>query len=367
MGTAHSKMKKEKVLVLEQDKSTRNALKILLELNDIEVATADDRNHALKKIDNEPFDLILCSSELAIDSELNLLEKIKFHPKHFRIPIIILSHSADEMDRRTMADLGADDYITKPFSGKILLNTIKLKINNSNAHRKLAEREYHEKVFALLNKDFSQEMVTSLNGISNATFLLESLPGSEEIDGLKDLVQIIESSKFRIQRAVQNLRMYASLSLEKIPGQGNELKSVNLQDILRSVLKKYEQAGENTASKVDIEMLHIGNCEGYEYYLATLFTELIDNALKFNSGAYLPHIKLHAVNNNFTFSVTNYVKSAPHFTVGDIAPFTKFHHDLSYNGLGLGLALCIGICEKMNYKFSVNKEGNFITFLIESE
>ena len=360
-------MKKEKVLVIEDDKGTRNAIKILLELNNIEVNTTDDNRQVLKKLENDSFNLIICAAGLALNAEYPILTEVKENPKHFKTPFIVLADLRDEALQRNIMDLGADDFIVKPFSSKVMLNTIRLKMDRTKKYRKYYDTEYNNRVFSLLNKDFSQELVTSLNGISNATFLLDSLPGAENIEGLNELVGIINSSRFRLQRIAQNLRTYSQLNTETSSDLLKDKKNVVLQNVLHLVLSNYEDDPDHGYKKTDVSVLQVGHWEGNEQYVKLLFTELIDNAIKFNSTSYLPHIQLRAINDNFTFSVTNYLRSNSSFTIKDVSPFTKFHHDLSHNGLGLGLAVCKSICDKLNYKLTLSKEGNYITFTVESE
>ena len=359
-------MKKEKVLVIEDEKGTRNAIKILLELNNIEVSTTDDIALALKKLESDSYNAVLCGIQLAQQNEYAVLSAIKDNPKYFKIPLILLADNLEDADYRNAMDNGADDIVIKPFSSKALLHSIKLRIERSRKHQRFYDNEYNERVFSLMNKDFSQELITSLNGISNATFLLESLPGNEEIEGIKELVQIINTSRFRLQRISQNLRTYSFLNADKSAEATKERKNVVLQNVLQMVLDNYENQHTPEFKKTDVDVLQIGLWNGNDNYIRTLFTELIDNALKFNTTAYRPQIKLQAVNDDFTFSVTNYAKGNPGFTIDDVRPFTKFHHDLSYNGLGLGLAVCKSICMQMGYRLSINKQGNYLTFTIES-
>ncbi len=360
-------MNKEKALVIVDDKGTRSAIKILLELNDIEVLGTDNGAEALKRIHNDLFDIVLCDLPIALPDGNNILTCLKQSPRHYKTPVIVLSASTEEKDRRQVMNLGADDLIGTPFQGKVLMAAIRARLELADKYRAIHINEVQEHVFALLNKNLTQEMLTPLYGILNVTSLLGSLPGVEEIDSLNDLLGVIYESGFRMQRTMQNLRIYALLNTEG----GTEVHKTNsnifLKDVLRSVVAHYENDLAPGIIKLEQEVLQIGAWEGQDELLKVIFTELIDNALKFASNDELPKVNLQAVNNGFTFSVTNFTTERITFDTAAIAPFKKFHKDLSRNGLGLGLFITKTICDKMGYAFTMTKERANVTFMVEGQ
>jgi len=360
-------MSRDKVLVIEEDKGTRDAIKILLELNEIDVVSTSDCAMAFKKIAHDNFDLILCDLSPALTTIADLVQKVKGDPLHYKTPIVALLESGEEKDIRHAMNTGADDFVLKPFSGKVLLAAVKARLEIGKRYKKLHNKEVSEQLFSLLNKNFNQELLTPLNGIVNTTFLVESMPGIQDVDGLNELLNAIYASSYRMLRTTQNLLTYASLNVDQEHAPVKLSKDMILQDLLQLVVGYYENGMTPDMRRIDQTVLQVGSWEGPEEYVRTIFTELIDNAVKFAPNSSVPVVKLNAINNAFTLTVTNVIKDNTHFNIHDISPFKKFHTDLSRNGLGIGLFITKSICEKVGYKFSVNRKGNYLTFTVECE
>ncbi len=89
------------------------------------VSTASDAEEALKKIRDEEFSLILLDLMLPGMQGMELCRKLRNVPKTRDVPIIMLTAKIEEVDRVLGLEMGADDYITKPFSVRELVARIK--------------------------------------------------------------------------------------------------------------------------------------------------------------------------------------------------------------------------------------------------
>lgn len=358
-------MGREKALVVIENKGTRNAIKILLELNGIEVISTDDAAQAIKKIGNDFFDIVLCDLNLALPAGSNLLPFIKGHPRHYNTPFIVIADATQEKEIRQAINLGANDCIASEFQNKEFITTIKARLELSNKYKVLHKNEVSGEVFALLNKNLMQELLTPVYTLINVTKIIGTLEGVEHIDSHSDLVTAIYESGFRMQRNMQNLRIYSMLNTEN----STEVHKINtdiiLSDTLTEVMGHYENELWPGMKKIEQTVLQIGTWEGQLEMLKIVFTELIDNAIHFSPEGHLPELRLDALNDGFCFSVTNYLTDQVKLNVDNIMPFKKFHKDLSRIGLGLGLFIVRSICEKMGYQFTITKHDGKITFMVE--
>jgi two-component system, sensor histidine kinase and response regulator len=354
-------MNKRKVLVIEDDKVIINAIKILLELNNVEAFRSAHGEEVPEVLNREHFDLIICSLSSAGPSVAEVTSLIKNNRRYYKTPLIILAEPTDETDRRNAMNLGADDYIRKPVSGKVLLATIKARLELSEKYEAFNKEEVNQKIFSVLNKNFSQEFISPLNSIVNATFMLASTPDLEK-DGYDELLNAIYASSFRMRRTTQNLVAYSSL---EIPESWKRDKDVLLKDVLLEIVGYYENGMTPDQKIINMQAENVGYWDGPEKNMRIIFTELIDNAVKFSSPTSTPEVRLFKRDNIFTFSVTNQLAKPMHFEIGNIAPFTKFHQDLSRNGLGIGLFISKSLCEKMGYQFFMNKQGDTISFTVQ--
>ena len=113
----------QKILVVEDDEKIRKFLCYCLENNDYQYLTAGNGADALRKIANENIDLILLDLGLP---DIDGVEIIKQLREFSEIPIIIVSARDKDKDKANVLDLGADDYLTKPFSATELIARIRV-------------------------------------------------------------------------------------------------------------------------------------------------------------------------------------------------------------------------------------------------
>jgi two-component system alkaline phosphatase synthesis response regulator PhoP len=128
-------MNKLSILVVEDEENLQEALKLNLELEGYEVTSASTGSIALKKVENEYFDLILLDVMLPELDGFDVCENIRL--KNIETPILMLSARSGSADRVQGLKKGADDYLTKPFNLEELLLRVEKLINKN---RKLQER-----------------------------------------------------------------------------------------------------------------------------------------------------------------------------------------------------------------------------------
>jgi two-component system phosphate regulon response regulator PhoB len=115
-----------KVLVIEDEANLREILKFNLEKEGYLTEAAMDANEALIFLDEFMPDIILLDLMLPGLKGMQFLRLIKENPKYKHIPIVVVSAKNSESDIVNALESGADDYITKPFSIKILLTKLKI-------------------------------------------------------------------------------------------------------------------------------------------------------------------------------------------------------------------------------------------------
>ena len=111
------------ILVVDDDLEIRELVKTYLEKNGYSVSTAHDGNQMWKILEHSHIDLIVLDIMLPGTDGLELCRNIRSQSK---TPIIMLTARGDEMDRVIGLEMGADDYLAKPFSARELLARIKV-------------------------------------------------------------------------------------------------------------------------------------------------------------------------------------------------------------------------------------------------
>jgi two-component system, OmpR family, response regulator len=115
-------MTASKILVVEDDLSLQAALSYSLTKDGYQVTVAKDGAEAINQFHEKQPDLVLLDIMLPVMSGLEVCRIIR---KESGVPIIMLTARAEEMDKITGLDLGADDYVTKPFSMRELLARVR--------------------------------------------------------------------------------------------------------------------------------------------------------------------------------------------------------------------------------------------------
>ena len=113
------------ILVIEDEPDIRKNLEYNLSREGFKVSSAGSLKDGLKSLDSNTYSLILLDLMLPDGSGLDLCKKIKSNSSLESIPIIILTAKDDEVDKVVGFELGADDYVTKPFSVRELILRIK--------------------------------------------------------------------------------------------------------------------------------------------------------------------------------------------------------------------------------------------------
>lgn len=112
----------ETVLLVDDDAALLEVMSIVLDSEGYEVLTAIDGTEALKVVDQEDLDLVVLDIMLPKMSGFEVLKKLR---ETSDVPVVMLTAKSQSVDKVVGLELGADDYLTKPFDTKELLARIK--------------------------------------------------------------------------------------------------------------------------------------------------------------------------------------------------------------------------------------------------
>lgn len=120
---------KKKVLIIDDDKKLQEILKEYLEEDEFNVISMFDGLDCLAKIDIESPDIIILDIMLPACSGLDVMSKIK---KKYNLPVILLTAKGEDIDRIIGLELGADDYLPKPFNPRELVARMRAVMRRSS-------------------------------------------------------------------------------------------------------------------------------------------------------------------------------------------------------------------------------------------
>lgn len=127
----------DKILFIGDDPVIRRDLKLLFESVGYVLEAAQDGVSGLAALRAAPPNLVLLDLKLPVIAGRDVLRAIA--ESALRLPVIILSASSDEVDKVLMLELGADDYVTKPFSARELLARVSAVMRRARSRREPAQ------------------------------------------------------------------------------------------------------------------------------------------------------------------------------------------------------------------------------------
>lgn len=118
-------MQKQKILLIEDEEDIAALIKLQAEIAGYKLIVEIDGLNGFRAVEREKPDLVILDIMLPGQSGLDVCRKIKTNAELKNIPVIILSAKTEELDVILGLELGADDYVSKPFSPKILFSRVR--------------------------------------------------------------------------------------------------------------------------------------------------------------------------------------------------------------------------------------------------
>lgn len=146
----------EKILLIEDNEALRDNTAEILGLANYEVITAENGKIGVEKAMANPPDLIVCDIMMPILDGYGVFQIISKNPDLQHIPFIFLSAKSERNDLRKGMEMGADDYITKPFSDTELINAIRTRLEKIQILKNYGGKgieTWHQIISELGNKD----------------------------------------------------------------------------------------------------------------------------------------------------------------------------------------------------------------------
>ena len=346
-----------KLLLIEDEKILRENTCELLEVYGFNCITAKQGKEGLDMAVAEKPDLIICDIMLPYLNGYQIKAKLNELYELAQIPFIFLSAKVERTDLRQGMELGADDYITKPFKIIELVNSIKSRLVQSKNIQSVVE----SKVIESLN-DFihvaKHECNTPLHGIINLSGLLMGDYPSQPAF-LDAAVKAINTSGKRLYKTLNNLidlvriRHY-TLSINE-SYLGTDIKSI----IERTVTERASYY--NYTAKINIHVDCPDSIEMQQEDLEIIVYEVIDNMFKFSTSNNVEIVINKKIEGNkkwMLLKVSNTLSAPMDFSKNDIGPFKQYNKVKNEKqGCGLGLYLIQLIIEKYLGTIDIDTEN----------
>lgn len=357
----------KKILVIEDETGVRENLLDLLEAEDFDVLAAENGREGIELAKETLPDLILCDVMMPELDGYAVLNELRQEPATAIIPFIFLTAKAGKGDTRQGMELGADDYLTKPFTREEILAAISTRLEKQNINQKNSE----QKLQALTNsiaQALPHELRTPLNGILGYSEMLLLDIDSYDKAEIQEMLEGIQISAKRLYRLVQNYLLYAELEialhqpqrLDYLRGQGT---NGAISMISQSAREKAKQTCREADLQIDLENAFVKISETHLYKIVE---ELVDNACKYSEPGMPIAIKGEVSKSaSYTLSVTDRGRGMTREQISNHGAYMQFDRKLyEQQGSGLGIALAKRLAELYGGELTIQSIPNQETTVV---
>lgn len=142
-------MSKRKILVVDDDPTMVKLINVNLKLNNYSVVEATSGEEALDVIEKEPLDLVVLDIMMPGVDGWEVLRRIRSNAETQEMPVILVTAKTQDSDVIRGWELGADEYVIKPFNPLLLVEVIKMVLDRSYDERLERRRKQKEKLEVL--------------------------------------------------------------------------------------------------------------------------------------------------------------------------------------------------------------------------
>ena len=345
------------ILVIDDDPELRGRIRAALRAKGFHVMEADNVVEGVELARAELPDLIVSDVIMDNGDGYQVLAALRNDERTALIPFILMTGQATGAGLRLGMDLGADDYLVKPFTPAALLASVEARLKKT----KLAERQLTGKLDDLrdcISSSLPHELLTPLTGIlASADAIRAGFDGlgREEI---LELVGGIHEAGLRLNDMIQNYIIYSRLVMWKtnpleVPALW-EKGSVLVKGIIAAEAPERAQRHQRAAD-LDMELTDVAIPIKSEH-LRKMVAELVDNAFKFSKSGSRVCVRTD-VADSFHLSISDLGCGMSPQQISDTGAYQQFDRKLyEQQGSGLGLAIAQLLAELHRGSLSIRSE-----------
>lgn len=356
----------KKILVIDDEEWLREMIHLALKQRGFEVIESNNGADGIEKARQELPDLILCDINMEkVDGYLTLAS-LRNEAPTAAIPFILMTGLADNAGMRHGMELGADDYLAKPFTTDALYAAVEARLKKAQTVRDEAERK-----LAHLRDNISlmmpHEMRTPLNGILSNAELLAQSASTLKTSEIAEIGQEIHKSSQRLERLIENFLIYAQLELIAADPKNVNALRVGKTEHSDALIREHATSQALQANRAKDLYLDIADITApmATEYLAKVAGELVQNAFKFSEPGTPVRVSLKEAFNSIVFTVKDQGRGFSTDQIARIGAYMQFERKMNeQQGLGLGLTIVKRLVELHGGTFSIEgKKGEGATIV----
>ncbi len=355
-------MPNDTILVVEDDRALREGLREILESVGYDVVTAPSGAMGLAAIEESLPDLVLSDIKMPGMDGYEFVEAIRGNPQWVSLPVIFLTAMGQKTDVRRGRQLGADDYLTKPFDEEDLFVTISARLRRSAALANARQDELADLRQAMLGT-LHHEFRTPLSSIVAYSELLSGRDRELSTDEFSDFMHGLQDGAERWASLVEDSILLVSLQTDtaRADYEYRRGRITDVRGFLELVLKRFQEKARRRRVSLEFDCPpDLPSIEGDPEFLADALGRLIDNGIKFspNEGGTV-RLSAEVAGERLRIAIADDGIGIPQKQLPYVfALFEQIDRpQLEQQGAGNGLAICKGIVELHGGTVSVTSES----------
>lgn len=347
-----------RILVIEDEESIRENIVEALELSEYDVMSASNGADGIQLAYNHHPDLILCDIMMAGMDGYGVLDNIRRTSDVALTPFIFLTAKSDRASMRYGMEMGADDYISKPFTTDELLSAIQIRIGRFTDVEDHVNDELTETKRQLAQL-ISHELRTPLTSINMAVQLMSQQLDLLSAEDTQSLIDVLGNGTNRLNRLVEQMSLFIQaksglLNAEKV------MRASRPQNIWTLVSGAINQAQHfmyrehNVQVNFDPKGDHI-EISCFRDLLSHAFAEVIANAVSFSPENGHVNITVQCSENEIHVCVQDYGNGMTSEQIDTaLQDFSQVEREQQeQQGLGIGLPLTNLIVQSHGGRFDI--------------
>ncbi len=357
------------ILIVDDTPASIDVLVEALERVEFRLLVAQSADEVFERIANIRPDIILLDILMPGTDGFEVCRRLKADEDTKDIPVLFMTALSDTSDKIRGFELGAADYITKPFQHEEVLARIKAHLTIRKLQQDLNDalvrrskrqmEELRQNIIASLPHEF----YTPLNGIFGFANIIVETHDRMSKESIVEYVRFIYESAERLHRTIQNYLTYAEIEI--IASNPEQVKKCQNGTMSNSKVQIEYIAKENAVRAkrmsdlvIESEAVPVFTIPISESYFHKLMQELIENAFKFSNAGTKVHIRTAIQDDKFRIYISDKGRGMSAEQIAEVGAYMQFERRIyEQQGTGLGLIIAKRLAEIHKGRLTVESGG----------
>lgn len=355
----------KKILVVDDSYTIRQSTVELLKAEGFDAIAAENGQQGIQIAKDYLPDMVLCDVTMPELDGYEVLTTLRQNSTTAAIPFIFLTARAAKEDIRLGMELGADDYLTKPFTAAELLGAITSRFEKHHTVLNQSQKQLDD-LRTSIALSLPHELRTPLHGILGLSEVLIEDYQRIQPEEVREIADGIHQSAERLYRLIQNFLLYADLEMTASdPDRIATLRAGETffpHSLISSIATQIAQRhGREADLQLNLQTMRVSIAD---IKLKKVVEELVENAFKFSKPGTPVTLTAIAHETAFTLYISDRGRGMTPEQVAALGAYIQFDRRIhEQQGSGLGLTIAKRLVELHGGTFSIDSDPEHQTII----